>query len=104
VIFMVTRHHPAGHRRAASPGGRQGAVGDDVALVVSVMADGKIYLNDTQMDAAALGQDRRDRRRPSPDRLRSRRQGRHYGHNRAVISSLKGAGVDKLGLSPARSG
>ncbi|MBI5505653.1 MAG: biopolymer transporter ExbD [Deltaproteobacteria bacterium] len=74
--------------------------GDDVALVVSVTNDGKVYLNDTVTDAAKIG-------KTVAAILQEKHQQIVYvrGDTRAdygmvvqVISSLKSAGVDKLGL------
>ena len=74
--------------------------GDDVALVVSVTADGKIYLNDTPMDAEALTTRSAAIVKEKAHQVVYVRgdKGADYGKVVQVISSLKAAGVDKLGL------
>lgn len=74
--------------------------GDDVALVVSVMVDGAIYLNDTRTDAAKLGSTIGAILKEKPHQIVYVRgdTGADYGKVVEVIASLKGAGVDKLGL------
>jgi biopolymer transport protein TolR len=74
--------------------------GDDVALVVSVMVDGAIYLNDTRTDAAKLGSTIGAILKEKPHQIVYVRgdKGADYGKVVEVIASLKGAGVDKLGL------
>jgi biopolymer transport protein TolR len=74
--------------------------GDDVALVVSVTADGKIYLNDTPMDADTLTTRISAIVKEKAHQVVYVRgdQGADYGKVVQVISSLKAAGVDKLGL------
>jgi len=101
VIFMVTAPIiQQGIDVQLPQAGGQALSGDDVALVVSVMADGKIYLNDTPMDAAALGTKIAAIVKETPHQIVYVRgdKGADYGHIVQVISSLKGAGVDKLGL------
>lgn len=74
--------------------------GDDVALVVSVTNDGAIYLNDTQMDAEKLLTTVSAILKDTPHQIVYVRgdTGADYGKVVEVIASLKGAGVDKLGL------
>lgn len=101
VIFMVTAPiiqqgvdvqlpHASGNQMS----------GDDVALVVSVIADGTIYLNDTPMDAATLTIRITALVKEKPHQVVYVRgdKGADYGKVVQVISSLKAAGVDKLGL------
>jgi biopolymer transport protein TolR len=101
VIFMVTAPIIQQGIDVQLPraGGTQLA-GDDVALVVSVTADGKIYLNDTQLDATRLTTTISAILKEKPHQVVYVRgdKGADYGKIVQVISSLKGGGVDKLGL------
>ena len=74
--------------------------GDDVALVVSITAAGAVYLNDTETDAAKVGQTIAAILKEKPHQVVYVRgdKGADYGRVVEVIASLKGAGVDKLGL------
>jgi len=101
VIFMVTAPiiQQGVDVQLPQAGGSQ-LQGDDVALVVSVTNDGKVYLNDTVTDATKIG-------KTVAAILQEKHQQVVYvrGDSRAdygkvvqVISSLKSAGVDKLGL------
>jgi len=74
--------------------------GDDVALVVSVTGDGKVYLNDTVTDAARIGKTVAAILQEKPQQIVYVRGDSRadYGLVVRVISSLKSAGVDKLGL------
>jgi len=74
--------------------------GDDVALVVSITQDGGVYLNDTRTDVAALGVKIAAILKEKPHQVVYVRgdNSADYGTVVEVISSLKGAGVDKLGL------
>jgi len=74
--------------------------GDDVALVVSITQDGGVYLNDTRTDVAALGVKIAAILKEKPHQVVYVRgdNSADYGMVVEVISSLKGAGVDKLGL------
>jgi len=101
VIFMVTAPIiQQGIDVQLPQAGGQQLAGDDVALVVSVMVDGKIYLNDTQMDAATLMTKIAAILKETPHQVVYVRgdKGADYGKIVQVISSLKGAGVNKLGL------
>jgi biopolymer transport protein TolR len=101
VIFMVTAPiiQQGIDVQLPQAGGTQLA-GDDVALVVSVTSDGKLYLNDTQMDAAKLTTTVAAIVKEKVHQVVYVRgdKGADYGKIVQVISALKGAGVDKLGL------
>ena len=74
--------------------------GDDIGLVVSVTADGTTYLNDTPMDPTRLTATVTAILKEKPHHVVYVRgdKGADYGRIVEVIASLKGAGVDKLGL------
>lgn len=101
VIFMVTAPiiQQGIDVKLPQAGGQQLA-GDDVALVVSVTADGKVYLNDTAMELTRLTTTIAANLKEKGDRVVYVRGARDadYGKVVQVISSLKAAGVDKLGL------
>ena len=101
VIFMVTAPiiQQGVDVQLPQAGGTQ-LSGDDVALVVSVTADGKTYLNDTQMDPSKLTTTVSAIVKEKAHQVVYVRgdQGADYGKIVQVISALKGAGVDKLGL------
>jgi biopolymer transport protein TolR len=101
VIFMVTAPiiQQGVDVQLPQAGGTQ-LSGDDVALVVSVTADGKTYLNDTQMDPAKLTTTVAAIVKEKAHQVVYVRgdTGADYGKIVQVISALKGAGVDKLGL------
>lgn len=101
VIFMVTAPIiQQGVDVQLPQAGGQALAGDDVALVVSVTSEGKIYLNDTQMDTDKLTTTISAIIRETPHQIVYVRgdTSADYGHVVDVIASLKGAGVDKLGL------
>jgi biopolymer transport protein TolR len=101
VIFMVTAPIiQQGVDVNLPQAGGQALSGDDVALVVSVTADGKIWLNDNQMDAKALTSKLIAILKEKPHEVVYVRgdKGADYGHVVEVIASLKGAGITKLGL------
>src|SRR6185369_4933108 len=101
VIFMVTAPiiQQGVDVQLPQAGGTQ-LEGDDVALVVSVTADGKTWLNDTQMDPARLTTTVSAIVKEKAHQVVYVRgdKGADYGKIVQVISALKGAGVDKLGL------
>ena len=101
VIFMVTAPiiQQGVDVQLPQAGGTQLA-GDDVALVVSVTADGRIWLNDTQMDSARLTTTISAILKEKAHQVVYVRgdKGADYGKIVQVVSSLKGAGVAKLGL------
>jgi biopolymer transport protein TolR len=101
VIFMVTA--PILHQGVSVnlPRVRTGALaGDDLQLVVSLTADGTIYLNDTPMASAALAEKLNAILEERPDRqifLRAD-SGVRYGAVMEVMSGLHQAGVQRLGM------
>jgi biopolymer transport protein TolR len=101
VIFMVTAPiiQQGIDVQLPQAGGNQLA-GDDVALVVSVTADGKTWLNDTQLETSALTTKIAAIVKEKKHQVVYVRgdKGADYGRVVEVIASLKGAGVDKLGL------
>ena len=101
VIFMVTAPiiQQGIDVQLPQAGGNQLA-GDDVALVVSVTADGKTWLNDTQLETSALTTKIAAIVKEKKHQIVYVRgdKGADYGRVVEVIASLKGAGVDKLGL------
>ncbi|MFN2376575.1 MAG: protein TolR [Candidatus Binatia bacterium] len=101
VIFMVTAPIiQQGVDVQLPQAGGSALAGDDVALVVSVTADGSVYLNDTPMETGALTTKLAAILKETPHQVVYVRgdQGADYGKVVQVISSLKGAGVEKLGL------
>lgn len=101
VIFMVTAPIIQQGVDVQLPQAEgQQLAGDDVALVVSVTAAGELYLNDTPMDEDGLRTRIQAILEETPHQIVYVRgdTGADYGRIVEVISSLKGAGVDKLGL------
>jgi biopolymer transport protein TolR len=101
VIFMVTAPiiQQGVDVQLPQSGGKQLA-GDEVALVVSITADGKTYLNDKVMEPSALTEKIAAIVKETPRQIVYVRgdKGADYGKVVQVISALKAAGVDKLGL------
>jgi biopolymer transport protein TolR len=101
VIFMVTAPIiQQGVNVQLPQAGGQAVEGEDVALVVSVTGDNKVYLNDKQMELDKLTSTVAANLKEEPRRVVYVRgdKGADYGKVVQVISSLKAAGVDKLGL------
>jgi biopolymer transport protein TolR len=74
--------------------------GEDVALVVSVTRDGKVYLNDNVIAREALTEKLVAVMKEKPQQvvyLRADDQAA-YGSVVKVISTIKGAGIEKLGM------
>jgi len=109
VIFMVTA--PILHQGVDVnlPKVEGGALkGEDVQLVVTVSANGLVYLNDTVLPAADLSTKLLAILREQPDRNVYLRADAAvpYGDVMRVIGSLRAAGVQRLGMitePPARS-
>lgn len=101
VIFMVTA--PILHQGVAVnlPRIQAGALaGEEVQLVVSVTAHGKVYLNDQEMPLPQLLAKLQAIVRERPDRnvyLRADTDVR-YGEVMRVIASVREAGVQRLGM------
>jgi len=77
-----------------------GLTGEEQQLVVSLNKQGKLYLNDAPMDLGELGPKLQAITQMRPDRqvfLRAD-EGVAYGQVMRVISAIKGAGVERLGM------
>lgn len=101
VIFMVTAPIiQQGVEVQLPQAGGQQVEGSDTGLVVTVMADGKIYLNDEVMAFPKLTTVVAANIKENPRKVVYVRgdKGADYGKIVQVISALKDAGVDKLGL------
>ena len=101
VIFMVTAPIiQQGVDVDLPQAGGQALAGDEVALVVSVTSDGKVFLNDNQMETPALTAKLAAILKETPHRVVYVRGDKNadYGRVVQVIASLKGAGISKLGL------
>jgi biopolymer transport protein TolR len=101
VIFMVTAPiiQQGVNVQLPQAGGQQ-LPGDDIALVVSITADGKYYLNDTVMEPSAVATKIAAILKENPKKVVYVRGDKNadYGKVVQVISSLKQVGVEKLGL------
>jgi biopolymer transport protein TolR len=101
VIFMVTAPILQQGIAVNLPRVRAGALaGEDVQLVVSVTAGGDLYLNDARMTDRNLGDRLRAILREQPQRQVFLRAdaGVRYGEVMRVMSVVKEAGVEKLGM------
>ena len=101
VIFMVTAPILQQGVAVNLPRVRAGALaGEDVQLVVSVTAGGDLYLNDARMTERNLGDKLRAILREQPQRQVFLRAdaGVRYGEVMRVMSVVKEAGVEKLGM------
>jgi biopolymer transport protein TolR len=101
VIFMVTAPILQQGVTINLPKVRAAALtGEETQLVVAVDAKGQIYLNDVSMKEPDLGAKLRAILKERPDRqvfLRADQQVR-YGVVAHVIATIKGAGVERLGM------
>jgi biopolymer transport protein TolR len=101
VIFMVTA--PILHQGVSVnlPQVRAGAIsGDEVELVVTVAANGTVYLNDTVTSAPELQTKLQAIVRETPDRgvyLRAD-AAVPYGEVMRVIGAIREAGIQRLGM------
>jgi biopolymer transport protein TolR len=101
VIFMVTAPILQQGVSVNLPRVEAGALtGDEVQLVVSVTAQGKIYLNDTAMALPELLTKLQAILRERPDRNVYLRADATvpYGDVMRVIASIRQAGVQRLGM------
>ena len=101
VIFMVTA--PILHQGVDVnlPKVRTGSLaGEEAQLVVTVTVNGPVYLNDTVMEPAALLTKLQAILRETPDRNVFLRADAAvpYGEVMRVMSSLREAGVQRLGM------
>jgi len=101
VIFMVTAPILQQGVSVDLPQVKAGALAsDEVQLVVSVAADGALFLNDTALTSDVLREKLVAILRDQPDKqvfLRADRAAR-YGAVMEVLAALRGAGVQRLGM------
>ncbi len=101
VIFMVTAPILQQGVNINLPKVRAAALtGEEQQLVVAVSRNGKVYLNDTPTSVAELGPKLQAILKLRPDRqiyLRAD-QNVSYGDVMQVIATVKGAGVERLGM------
>ena len=104
VIFMVTAPILQQGISVNLPQVRAGALGgESVQLVVGVTARGEIYLNDTRMTSAELGEKLRAVMREEPERQVFLRADADvpYGNVMEVMAAIREAGVQRLGMVTA---
>ncbi|MBI4517812.1 MAG: biopolymer transporter ExbD [Deltaproteobacteria bacterium] len=101
VIFMVTAPILQQGVAVNLPKVRAAALaGEEQQLVVAVDPKGQVYLNDTAIKEADLGTKLQAILKERPDRqvfLRADQNVR-YGAVAHVIATIKGAGVERLGM------
>ncbi len=101
VIFMVTAPILQQGVNINLPKVRSAALtGEEQQLVVAVNRGGQVYLNDTPTSLTELGPKLQAILKLRPDRqvyLRADQNVR-YGEVMQVISTVKGAGVERLGM------
>jgi biopolymer transport protein TolR len=101
VIFMVTAPIIQQGVQINVPQTKAGALaGKEEQLVVAINRSARIYLNDTPMTLEELGAKLRAIRQTRPDRevyLRADQDVR-YGIVMKVITEIKQAGIEKLGM------
>ena len=101
VIFMVTAPIIQQGVQVNLPQTQAGAIpGKEEQLVVSINRNGRVYLNDTAMTPAELGQKLRAIRGIKADKevyLRADQDVR-YGVVMRVVSEIKQAGIQKVGM------
>ena len=101
VIFMVTAPIIQQGVQVNLPQARAGAIpGKEEQLVVSINRNGRVYLNDTAMTPAELGQKLRAISGLDADKgvyLRADQDVR-YGLVMTVVTEIKQAGIQKLGM------
>ena len=101
VIFMVTAPILQQGVNINLPKVRAAALtGEEQQLVVAVTRNGQVYLNDTPTQIAELGPKLQAILKLRPDRqvyLRADQRVR-YGEVMQVIATVKGAGVERLGM------
>ncbi len=101
VIFMVTAPMIQQGVTVDLPVATAGPLqSDDVALVVSVTKDGSLYLNDSRLDLATLTTRLVAINKEKPRTIVYLRADYtvSYGAVVSVITALKSAGVDQLGM------
>jgi biopolymer transport protein TolR len=101
VIFMVTAPIIQQGVQVNLPQAQAGAIpGKEEQLIVVINRNGRIYLNDTAMTAAELGQKLRAIAGVKADKevyLRADQDVR-YGVVMKVVAEIKQAGIQKLGM------
>ena len=101
VIFMVTAPIIQQGVQVNLPQTKAGAIpGKEEQLVVSINRNGRVYLNDTSMTPAELGQKLRAIRGVKADKeiyLRADQDVR-YGVVMRVVAEIKQAGILKIGM------
>jgi biopolymer transport protein TolR len=101
VIFMVTAPIIQQGVQVNLPQTQAGAIpGKEEQLVVSINRNGRVYLNDTGMTPAELGQKLRAIRGIKADKevyLRADQDVR-YGVVMRVVAEIKQAGIEKVGM------
>jgi len=101
VIFMVTAPILQQGVSIRLPKVKAAALtGEEQQLVVAVNRNGQVYLNDTPTSIAELGPKLQAILKLRPDRqvyLRADQRVR-YGEVMQVIATVKGAGVERLGM------
>jgi len=101
VIFMVTAPILQQGVSISLPKVKAAALtGEEQQLVVAVNRNGQVYLNDTPTSIAELGPKLQAILKLRPDRqvyLRADQRVR-YGEVMQVIATVKGAGVERLGM------
>jgi biopolymer transport protein TolR len=101
VIFMVTAPILQQGVNINLPKVKAAALtGEEQQLVVAVNRSGQVYLNDTLMTMSELGPKLQAILKTRPDRqvfLRADQSVR-YGEVMRVIATVKGAGVERLGM------
>jgi biopolymer transport protein TolR len=104
VIFMVTAPILQQGVSVNLPQVRAGSLsGESVQLVVTVAADGTVYLNDVSMAPRELPEKLREVLREQPDRQVYLRADTDvpYGRVMSVMASIREAGVERLGMVTA---
>lgn len=101
VIFMVTAPILQQGVNINLPRVKAAALtGEEQQLVVAINRNGQVYLNDTQITLPELGPKLQAILKLRPDRgvfLRADQNVR-YGEVMRVIATVKGAGVERLGM------
>jgi biopolymer transport protein TolR len=101
VIFMVTTPMIQQGVTVDLPNASAGALPkDETPLLVSVTADGSVYLNETKLDVTTLTTKLLAILKESPSKVVYMRadQDARYGAVVAVMAALENAGINQLGM------
>ena len=101
VIFMVTAPIIQQGVQVNLPQARTNAIaGNEEPLVVTIVKNGRIYLNDNPVSLAELGQKLRAIKKLRADKQVNLRadQDVRYGAVMKTIAEIKQAGIEKLGM------